>query len=354
MDERTLLLELDLPGMVSHDKGCYLGQETVARVHSRGRVNRLLRGLVFDGDVVPAPGSLLLVEDQPVGEVRSSTWSPSLDRPIALAMVRRLQAEPGFVLHVRTGGRLQPATVSALPIYAPPGPGEQAERFFREGLEAFEADELGRALDRFERATLMDPSRYDAFESAGVCLERLGRMPEAIEIMESLTQMDPDNVMAWTNLSRYYAAQGRIEDAEKIKGHVTFLVWKQEAGEQAAKAKAQQADATRKAALVERIPLFEEVLELDPQDVVANFGLGKALVDLERYEEAVPRLRAAIAAQPDYSMAYNHLGTCLIAMGQRTEAVEVLRGGVAAATTRGDFIPKRDMERKLLELERES
>ena len=58
MDERTLLPELGRPEMVSHEKGCYLGQETVARVHSRGRVHRLLLGLEIEGDRVPEPGTL--------------------------------------------------------------------------------------------------------------------------------------------------------------------------------------------------------------------------------------------------------------------------------------------------------
>ncbi|HET9234300.1 MAG TPA: hypothetical protein VFP10_09195, partial [Candidatus Eisenbacteria bacterium] len=49
LDERTLLLELGRPEMVSHQKGCYLGQETIARVHSRGHVNRRFLGLELEG-----------------------------------------------------------------------------------------------------------------------------------------------------------------------------------------------------------------------------------------------------------------------------------------------------------------
>lgn len=363
MDERTLLLELDREAMVSHTKGCYLGQETVARIHSRGKVQRVLTGLVIEGDAVPPAGSLILADETPVGETRSAVHSPSLKRVVALAMLRRQASEPGTVVHVdmASGGsdagggsraaRRVAATVRALPLYRAPGPREQAEALYGKGMEAFKGDRFQEALECFERATLMNPEHYAAYESAGVCLERLERLDEAVETMQSLTAMDPDNVMAWTNLSRYHARQGRIEEAERIKGHVTFLVMKKEMGRKAAERKAEEDAVIRRKLLEGRIELFRQVLALDEEDVVANFGLGKIYLDLERYEEAVPHFERAIAGKRHYSMAYNHLGTCLMKLGRREEAEAAFREGIEAATVKGDFIPKRDMERKLTELD---
>ena len=171
-----------------------------------------------------------------------------------------------------------------------------------------------------------------------------------MQTMESLTQVAPDHVMAWTNLSRYYAQAGRIADAEKMKGHVTYLVMKQEAGEKAAERKAREQTSLERARLEERVGLFEQVLSLDPEDVVANFGLGKVLLDLERWENALPYFRKAIEKQASYSMAYNHLGTCLMRLGRVEDAREVFKAGIDQATKRGDLIPRRDMERKLAEL----
>jgi tetratricopeptide (TPR) repeat protein len=156
--------------------------------------------------------------------------------------------------------------------------------------------------------------------------------------------------MAWTNLSRYYAQAGRIADAEKLKGHVTYLVLKQEAGVKAAERKAREDKVFERARLEERVGLFEQVLSLDPEDVVANFGLGKVLLDLERWEDALPYFRKAIEKQASYSMAYNHLGTCLMHLGRNDEAKDVFQKGIEAAKERGDLIPRRDMERKLSEL----
>jgi tetratricopeptide (TPR) repeat protein len=218
-------------------------------------------------------------------------------------------------------------------------------------MDAFSHNRLEEALQLFERALLMNPHHLAAFESMGIAQERLGRIEDATQTMESLTQAAPDHVMAWTNLSRYYAQAGRIADAERLKGHVTYLVLKRDAGEKAAARKAREDKTLERARLEERVGLFEQVLSMDPEDVVANFGLGKVLLDLERWEDAMPYFRKAIEKQASYSMAYNHLGTCLMQLGQNDEAKDVFRHGIEAAKERGDLIPRRDMERKLMELE---
>jgi Flp pilus assembly protein TadD len=99
------------------------------------------------------------------------------------------------------------------------------------------------------------------------------------------------------------------------------------------------------------VGLFRRVLELDPEDVVANFGLGKIYLDLERYEEAVPCFRRAVAGQRDYSAAFSHLGACLVRLHRTEEARDVLTVGIAAAARRGDLVPKADMTRLLEDLE---
>jgi folate-binding protein YgfZ len=112
----TLLPEVPFETLVSYTKGCYPGQEVVVRIRDRGHVNRHLRGLVLEGDVVPPAGAEVVAGDAVVGAVTSATRSLGLERPIALAMVRRQHAEPGTAVAVRVGDRVVPATVSALPF----------------------------------------------------------------------------------------------------------------------------------------------------------------------------------------------------------------------------------------------
>jgi len=97
---------------ISFTKGCYLGQETVARIDALGHVNRQLVGLRFVGEALPAAGAALLSGDKEVGHVTTAAWSPALDAPLALGLVRRAHAKPGT--QVAIGNDL--AEVIILPI----------------------------------------------------------------------------------------------------------------------------------------------------------------------------------------------------------------------------------------------
>ncbi len=111
--EDNLPQEVDRNALaISFTKGCYLGQETVARLDALGKVNRLLRAVCFAGDEVPSAGAELLDGDKVVGKVTSAAFSPKAGAPLALAYVRRGHHEPGAVLDSRFGE----ATVVALPF----------------------------------------------------------------------------------------------------------------------------------------------------------------------------------------------------------------------------------------------
>ena len=105
MNDATIPQEanFDSLGAISYTKGCYPGQETVARVHFRGHVNRFLRKLHFVSASVP-PTSAELVNDagEVVGDVRSVALSPR-HGGVAIAMVRR-EVASGATLHARWAG----------------------------------------------------------------------------------------------------------------------------------------------------------------------------------------------------------------------------------------------------------
>jgi folate-binding protein YgfZ len=100
MDDSTIPQEANFDELhaISYTKGCYVGQETVARVHFRGHVNRLLRGLMVSTGSVPRGATLVDAQSKPIGDVRSTAQSPRLGS-IALAMVRR-EVEPGTTVEV--------------------------------------------------------------------------------------------------------------------------------------------------------------------------------------------------------------------------------------------------------------
>jgi folate-binding protein YgfZ len=97
---------------ISFKKGCYLGQETVARIDALGHVNQKLVGIRFAKGSVPARGTELALSSKGVGAVTSVAVSPKLDSPLALAMVRRGANSVGTRL-ASTAGECE---VVALPI----------------------------------------------------------------------------------------------------------------------------------------------------------------------------------------------------------------------------------------------
>jgi folate-binding protein YgfZ len=102
MSEETIPLEANLDHAISHTKGCYVGQEIIVRIRdlAKGRVARRIVGLLPEGEVVPAVGTAVLAEGKAVGRITSATWSPALERPIAIAVVHRDSSAVGTVVAV--------------------------------------------------------------------------------------------------------------------------------------------------------------------------------------------------------------------------------------------------------------
>ncbi len=99
-------------------KGCYLGQEVVARMHAHKAVARLLVGLKNPGDLPPIAGEPLRDGETIIGGITSSCMSPMLgNQAIAMAYVKKAYAQPGRVLTVYTGHGEVRTTVSGLPFW---------------------------------------------------------------------------------------------------------------------------------------------------------------------------------------------------------------------------------------------
>lgn len=104
--------EAGLTSVVPIDKGCYVGQETVARIHFRGHVNRVIRPLRLDGvDADDATGRALRFEGQRLGTITSAALSPRIGA-VAIGMVR-VEPPEGAELEIEGGGT---AILGAVPV----------------------------------------------------------------------------------------------------------------------------------------------------------------------------------------------------------------------------------------------
>jgi len=92
MDETTIVPELGIDGLISYNKGCYIGQEIIARIHFRGHVAKRLTGLVSEPGAIAtgflAGAELATTDGKNAGRITSVRYSPKLNKDIALAFVR--------------------------------------------------------------------------------------------------------------------------------------------------------------------------------------------------------------------------------------------------------------------------
>ncbi|MCC6451732.1 MAG: tRNA-modifying protein YgfZ [Acidobacteria bacterium] len=111
MDETTVVPELGIDEMISYKKGCYIGQEIIARIHFRGHIAKRLSGLTLS-EKLEGGSELKTAEEKNAGQITSVTYSPKLDKHIALGFVRYDFLEPGTKLF---SGETE-CTVSTLPF----------------------------------------------------------------------------------------------------------------------------------------------------------------------------------------------------------------------------------------------
>ncbi len=118
LNEEVVPPEANLEGKAfSLSKGCYPGQEVVARMDTYGSVRRHLAGLVLKDPVVPPKGAKLFSGDREVGWISSAVRSPSVGSVIAFGFPLRDFSKPGTALTVDIDGQRHDATVQALPFY---------------------------------------------------------------------------------------------------------------------------------------------------------------------------------------------------------------------------------------------
>jgi tRNA-modifying protein YgfZ len=95
ISDRFLAQEANQPHALHFSKGCYLGQEIVERVRSRGQIHRVLKPLILDSSEPPAPRTKLEIDGTDV-EITSAVYSPALGKVVALGYVRTGNSVPAI------------------------------------------------------------------------------------------------------------------------------------------------------------------------------------------------------------------------------------------------------------------
>lgn len=349
---------------VSYTKGCYLGQEVIARVRTYGALPFGLRGLVFECaqerdwpqqtallERLPESGGALRVRDQskPIGQIVSRTISPVLGYPIAFAYLDKAHRTPGREIDIEAEGGLIAARVSLLPFYNAPGRDERVAFLYDRAIRVFAQGHEERALGILEEALVLDPGFSDGYEAVGVILGRAERFHEAIDIFKRLEELAPEEPMVNTNLSLYYM---KIGDKTTAEDHAAKAMQKSLAlgsgiavsdeEMETERREQERSDAERKQ------KMFGQVLEIDPEDEVALYGMGNALATLEQWERAEEFYARASNADANNSAVYLARGKVLEQLERERDAEAVYREGMEVASRKGDLMPLKEMEHRVL------
>lgn len=338
---------------VSYTKGCYLGQEVIARVKAQGAPRRGLMGLVF------APGiaqnftlnSDVLLDGKLIGQIKSNVYSPTLDRTIALTLINREYRVPDIELVVEISGASYKVTVITLPFFTAQDNNQKAQSIYESSLSLYTKGNEEEAIKLLRQAIKLHRLHGDSYEMLGVMLGKRGQLDEAIGLMKKLEQIDPESVMAHANLSVFYVQQGNKDKAEEEKAIAMSLRMQQASRELSQQKEEQGEKKRREEEALRRLEMFKQVIAIDAEDLLANFGLGNLYVELEKYEQAIPLLKKAIEVKPDYTAAFLALGLALQGNKQYPEAMDIYRQGIACASRRGDGEPMTKMKEKLTALE---
>ena len=117
MDESNIPIEAGLWDALDFEKGCYVGQEVVARIKWRGHVNWHLLGFSVAGEQVPTAGDEVYSDERKVGRITSGVYSPYFKKPLALGYIRREFKDPGTAVSIKSGeDSLSDAVVAETPF----------------------------------------------------------------------------------------------------------------------------------------------------------------------------------------------------------------------------------------------
>lgn len=361
LGKKRLLPETGLEQLtVSYTKGCYIGQEVIARVRTYGSVPRALRAVVLEGeglDGLPGVGEPIVLDDGArAGDASARTLSPAAGGPVLLAFLGRNHRTPGQKLTLRTPAGLRDAQVALLPLHRAADREGRVQQLYDLAIKTFATGDEDGALVHLDHALRLDPEFADGYEAIGVILGRSGRFHEAIDFFRRLEEVAPAEPLVNTNLSLYYMKLGDKGTAEAESAKAARKSMARERGEAGGTAAeiAREQDEARQADAARKERMFRQVLDFDPDDPIAWYGLGRSLSTLQRWDEAADALERATTVDGKNAAAFLAWGKALERLGADERAVDVYRQGMEVASRRGDLMPLKEMQSRVLLLSAES
>lgn len=325
----TYLVECAL----SQRKGCYPGQETVSKILNNRGAAKFPVCLISDKET---PNEIK-IDNKKIGTILKSIQVEGAFLHYALVS-REFRVDK---MKFSCGGIN--FEVHYFPLFKN-SITDKVEDLYFHAIQEFQLGHEEVAVKMLRLCIELDPTYEDAYESLGVLYGRLGDNHKAIELMHKLAKLNPKSVMAHTNLSLYYMKIGEIKLAEDHKAEATVKQFEVLGEEAKLKRDKEQKELAQKEEEIRKEGMFKQVLEIDPEDALANLGLGEISLNRNEYLEAEKYLEKAINTDPNYSVAYLALAKTLKESGKLDKLKEVLAKGIAVSTKNGDMMPANEMQ----------
>jgi folate-binding protein YgfZ len=330
---------------ISYKKGCFLGQETVVKIETN-------RGAAYYPVLLETTSKVvadLHKKDFYIEDKKAGTINYQVGTHLPAMLFRDFRVE-GKKLQINIDGHLHEAFVHYFPFFKNQSHTAIAEELYHLGVEHFQAGDTDTAMNFMKRSIDFDPAFSDSYESIGVILGRKERYQEAIEWMDKLLDVKSSSVMAHTNKSLFLMKLGKIEEAEAEKAQATvksFAMY----GEEAKVKKALEAEKQKKEDDIKRREkMFLQVLEMDPDDTIALYGMADVSFFRGEYQTSISNLTRLVEIDPKYSTAYLLLGKSYEAQEDIVHAKEIYQKGIEVASKRGDMMPANEMQSRLNQL----
>lgn len=314
---------------ISYSKGCFLGQETAAKIETR-------RGA--------AKYPCVLKSESEINEFYNLDLNNGKDfifegnNYLYLNLPRELRVE---------GKKFKNVIVKNLPALDDIGKKERAEKLFYSAVDLYHENKGKEAISLLEKAIVIDSGYADAYETMGVIYGHLGEFESAISVMNQLLEVDEDSVMAHTNKSLYLMKLGKIEEAEEEKSLATVASFKKLGSEAKEKKLLEEEQEKKKAELERKRDMFLQVIEIDENDELANYGLSDYYYQNQSLEKALTYVNKVLENNQKYSVGYLLKGKILEEMEDQRSAIAVYEKGIEVAGKNGDMMPANEMQQRL-------
>jgi folate-binding protein YgfZ len=335
-----------LQNAVSFKKGCFPGQETVSKIHNnRGAAYAPM--LLESKDVIEINTEIeneINMFDKKVGTIEMGVFfRNSFYYPVRLIRDYRIK---NLKIEFNVGDKTYKALVVSHPLLSGE-PSDKANELLQMASSLHSQNNSDEALQLIDLALEIDPTSPDLYESKGVILGQMNKYNEAIEEMDHLLKIDPSSVLAHTNKSLFLMKLGKIKEAEDEKGLATVKSFAKFGEDAKNKKILEEKKLKDKQDREKRFSMFQQVLEIDPDDTLANFGLGSFYFEEQKLDLAQNHLEKVLSFDSKYSNAYLFLGKTLMALNEKNKAKEILETGVKVAAARGDLMPANEMNQIL-------